>query len=250
MSQANVAYVLAHNPEIQPDRVEVCANSIEPLPPNHFRGRVSSIRTDLGLPEDRVVFVYGGNLGRPQGVDFILECLQRLKARSDVYFMIVGSGTEYARIERYVGESGFQDVQLRPSLPKDKYDALLSASDVGLIFLDHRFTIPNFPSRLTAYMEAGLPVLAATDQATDIRGVLEESASGVWVPSDSVDAFVSALDLLTKDPDLRRRMGDAGRAYLEEHYTVARAYDTIVAGLDGPTGESAGGNAGQDSGSL
>jgi lipopolysaccharide/colanic/teichoic acid biosynthesis glycosyltransferase len=242
MSEANVAYVLEHNPELQPDSLMVCANSIEPLPLNHFSERASTTRTELGLPEDRVVFVYGGNLGRPQGVDFLLSCLQRLKARSDAYFVIVGSGTEYARVARYLSESGLENVQLREHLPKDEYDALLGACDVGLIFLDQRFTVPNFPSRLTAYMEAGLPVLAATDRATDIRDVLEESGSGVWVPSDATDAFVNAVDLLANDVDLRREMGDAGRAYLEEHYTVARTYDTIVAALDGPTGESMGGN--------
>ena len=44
---------------------------------------------------------------------------------------------------------------------KEDYELMISACDVGLIFLDHRFTIPNFPSRLLAYMQAGLPVLQA-----------------------------------------------------------------------------------------
>ena len=90
-------------------------------------------------------------------------------------------------------------------------------------------------------------MLAATDTATDIRTILEESGSGVWVPSDSAGAFERALDLLVSDADLRRRMGDAGRAYLEEHYTVAKAYDTIVAGMGRSTGEPAARNVSQDS---
>ena len=48
-------------------------------------------------------------------------------------------------------------------LPKAEYDRVTGACDVGMIFLDHRFSIPNFPSRLLGYMQAKLPVLAVTD---------------------------------------------------------------------------------------
>ena len=58
-------------------------------------------------------------------------------------------------------------------LPKDEYDAMIGACDVGLIFLDYRFTIPNFPSRLLAYMQAKIPVLASTDPNTDVGSVID-----------------------------------------------------------------------------
>ncbi|EKC47374.1 hypothetical protein OBE_15744, partial [human gut metagenome] len=45
-------------------------------------------------------------------------------------------------------------------LPKEDYDIMVAACDVGMIFLDYRFTIPNFPSRLLSYMQAKIPVLA------------------------------------------------------------------------------------------
>lgn len=234
MSEANVDYVRDHNKQVPPGKLEVCANSIDPLPVSSFRGQGHKTRAEMGVPEDRLVLLYGGNLGHPQGVSFILECLKAIAARRDVFLMIVGSGTEYSRIAHYLEESGQANVLLRDAVSRDEYDALLGMSDVGLIFLDSRFTVPNFPSRLTSYMEAGLPVLAATDSATDLRTVLEESGCGVWVPSDDVNAFIEALKLLSGDADLRRRMGKAGRSYLEGHYTVAEAFETIVGHLRGP----------------
>ena len=56
---------------------------------------------------------------------------------------------------------------------------LANSCDVGLIFLDKRFTIPNFPSRLLSYMQASMPVLAATDVNTDIGKVIEEGESDI-----------------------------------------------------------------------
>jgi hypothetical protein len=53
-------------------------------------------------------------------------------------------------------------------LPKNDYDKLLAACDVGLIFLNKNFTIPNYPSRLLSYLEMKIPVIAATDPNSDI----------------------------------------------------------------------------------
>ena len=67
MSQANVDYVLKHNPEINPDIVEVCPNSIEVVDMRVDSATRSEMRRKYGIPLDKKVFVYGGNLGKPQG---------------------------------------------------------------------------------------------------------------------------------------------------------------------------------------
>ena len=54
------------------------------------------------------------------------------------------------------------------SLPKADYETIVASCDVGMIFLDHRFTIPNFPSRMLSYMKAKIPILAVTDPNTDV----------------------------------------------------------------------------------
>ncbi len=113
------------------------------------------------------MFIYGGNLGRPQGVGFLLETI-RLTKRSDVYFLIVGSGTELKKIKEWFKENKPKNATLISILPKIDYDKLLAACDVGLIFLNKNFTIPNYPSRLLSYLEMKMPVIAATDPNTDI----------------------------------------------------------------------------------
>src|SRR5690606_21657120 len=99
--------------------------------------------------------------------------------------------------------------------------------DVGLIFLDKRFSIPNFPSRLLSYMQASMPVLAATDVNTDIGKVIEEGQFGYWCESSDVEQFNNKLKKLCKE-DLRIRMGINGRKYLVENYTVKHTYEIIM----------------------
>jgi len=229
MSPGNVKYLLDHNNEISPSKVEVCPNSIEPNPVHVSTEHCSQARGVYGIPRDSMLLIFGGNLGRPQGLGFLLDVLDRSKDREDIFCLIVGSGTEYDRIEAHLKAGRHRNSRLIRSLPRDKYDALLAECDVGLIFLDPRFTVPNFPSRLTAYMEAAIPVIAATDTSTDLRDVLLESGSGIWVQNGDCDAFVAAIDRLSADEALRREMGSKGRAYLEEHYTVSRSYEIIMA---------------------
>ena len=226
MSRANVEYLLKHDPEIDPAKVEICANSIEPQDMRVTAEERAVLREKYGIPQDKKVFVYGGNLGKPQGIPFLIECLRAEKENEEAYFLVVGDGTEYGKLEAFVNEEKPENMKLLKRLPKEDYDRLVAACDVGLIFLDHRFTIPNFPSRLLAYMQAGLPVLAATDPNTDIGKVIVEGGFGWWCESNDVPAFNTAVkDALAADAEAVK---EKEIAYLYENYTVETAYKTIV----------------------
>lgn len=98
--------------------------------------------------------------------------------------------------------------------------------DVGMIFLDHRFTIPNFPSRLLAYMQAKIPVLACTDPNTDIRKVITEGGFGWWCESNSTEEFTKIVDSIGSS-DLKA-MGDNAYRVLNEKYSVRESYNIIA----------------------
>lgn len=226
MSQANVEYVLKHNPEVSADKIEVCPNSIEIQDVTISDEQRTEIRQKYDIPLDKKVFIYGGNLGRPQGIPFLCECLKTQIDNPDAYFLIVGDGTEYKKLEEFFNSVEASNMKLMKRLPKEDYDIMVAACDVGMIFLDHRFTIPNFPSRLLAYMQAKLPVLACTDSNTDIGNVIVDGNFGWWCESNDVEAFKMSIKSAC-DSDLKI-FGDNGYRYLEEHYTSKDAYETIV----------------------
>lgn len=218
MSEANISYVLKHNPEIEASKVEICPNSIEPVDLSLSQTERICIRKKYGIPLDKTVFVYGGNLGKPQGIDFMLKCLHSQRENSRVFFLIVGNGTEYAKIQRYINTNQPKNIKLMSWIPKTDYDKVIAACDVGLIFLDHRFTIPNFPSRLLNYMAAKLPVLACTDLNTDVGKVIVDNGFGWWCESDDTDGFVQCVQKAIH-LDIRN-LGNNSFNYLKEHYDV------------------------------
>lgn len=225
MSSANVRYVLEHNPTVDPKKVEICPNSIalraedEPL-------RDKTVLGKYGLPTDRPVFIYGGNLGVPQGIPHLMACLEANGDREDCHFVVVGAGTYYQRLAEWYQSRAPKAVTVMKGLPKEEYDQLVQACDVGLIFLDYRFTIPNFPSRLLPYLENRMPVIACTDPHCDTGTIAEENGFGLYAPSNEVKAFTMAINrMLTSDI---RAMGERGYQFLCENYLVEHTYEAIM----------------------
>lgn len=218
MSPANAEYVLKHNSEISRDKVEVFPNCIEVQNITLTDKEREHIRKKYNLPFDRKICVYGGNLGKPQDIPFVIECLKAEKDNRKVFFLIVGDGTEFRKLEQYSFDSKQENFKLLKRLPVDEFDKVLSACDVGLIFLDYRFTIPNFPSRLLSYMQDGLPVLACTDVATDLGTTIVEGGFGWWCKSNNVDDFHSVLNQALNE-ELAHKAKN-GFDYLKKHFDV------------------------------
>ena len=226
MSQANVDYVIKHNPEVNADRVEICPNCIEIIKKSVATEERIKIREKYNIPLEKLVFVYGGNLGKPQGIDFLIECLKNQAGNQNVFFLIVGDGTEYLKLEKYTMDFAPSNVKLMKRLPKEDYDMVVGACDIGMICLDYRFTIPNFPSRLLGYMQAEVPVLAMTDVVTDIGKVIAEGDFGWWCESTSHERFGDIVKQVERHE--LKRMGKNAYQYLEKYYCVDNAYDTIM----------------------
>lgn len=226
MSQANVDYVISHNPEMDLSIVEICPNCVEPLDKSVSLDKRIAIRNKYDIPLDKKVFIYGGNLGKPQGIPFLIECLKSQKDNNNVHFVVVGSGTEYSKLESFIKEYKPTNVKLMKRLPKEDYDTMVGACDVGMIFLDHRFTIPNFPSRLLSYMQAKIPVLAVTDSNTDIGNVIVEGGFGWWCESNNVNNFDKLVSKINLDKLEEQKVLEY--SFLEENYSVEQAYNTIM----------------------
>ncbi|MDO4562913.1 MAG: glycosyltransferase family 4 protein [Clostridia bacterium] len=224
MSEANIKYIAEHNdaencgelilfPNTKRIKTEIIKNPTRPL------------RKKYNIPRDAVVFIFGGNMGRPQGIDFLCAAADKLVDRDDIFFAFVGRGTERGIVEQYV--RGHKNAVLINNLPRDEYEAFVLECDVGIVSLDFRFTIPNYPSRILSYLEYSMPVLCATDLSTDMRELVEQSRCGFWCPSDNTDEFCRRAKELADDIELRTAMGQNGRRLIEERFTVDKSADIV-----------------------
>lgn len=227
MSQANVQYLSERFSDIY-DKLEVNPNCVDlNLIPVYNDSR-SQVRNKWNIPHDSVVFLYGGNLGKPQGVDFLIKLISVSNENfSKTYFLIVGDGTEFYKLRKWFNTYKPSNAQLIEKIPKNEFSLLASSCDVGIILLRKEFTIPNFPSRLLTYLENKLPILAITDLVSDVGVIAENSGFGKKVVYGDVAGAIKYINLMTNDPQLCQMMGVKGFDYLIKNYNVILSYKMI-----------------------
>ena len=178
---------------------------------------------------DRLVVMYTGNISLAQGLDTAVECAVMLKERGDerVLFVLVGGGADKDRLVALSEGYGLDNVMFIPPLPVTAMPAFMSAADVLLTHLNKApFRFGTIPSKLLTYMSAGQPVLAGFEgEAADL---VNKTGSGVVVEPQDPRSMAEGIQHL-QDPDLRRRLGKAGRATALERFERQK----LLAGMEG-----------------
>lgn len=224
MSLANKQYIIDHNSWLNPDKVNIFPNTkklTDDIDPDGF-----PLREQYDIPKEACVFLFGGNMGRPQCIDFLCEAIKECKDEVGMYFLFVGRGTDRYKLVQTIKENDIKNAFVIENLPRNEYEQITKECDVGLIVLDPRFTIPNYPSRILSYMEYAKPVLAVTDKVTDIKELIEEAQCGEWVWSGDIDGFVDKVKEMAKSERLAA-LGANGRKYLEDMFDVKRSVEIL-----------------------
>jgi colanic acid/amylovoran biosynthesis glycosyltransferase len=168
-----------------------------------------------------------------KGFEWGVEAVRRLAdAGVPVEFMIVGNDpkdevgepSERQRIAHTVADAGLTErVQLVERAPSQEVARKLQASHVFLLpSLDE-----GLPTVVLEAMACGVPVVA-----TDCGGVSEavtDGVEGLLVPPRDADALATALTRLWREPELRKRMGEAGRRTATSRFTLERQLDEFHA---------------------
>ncbi|MBK2335679.1 glycosyltransferase family 4 protein [Francisella tularensis] len=218
MSDGNVKYVINNNRGIDQTKIHILPNCEKILDQQALDDAIiRKIKQKYSLPLDKTIFVYGGNLGKPQGLGFLVEFLTRQDLQA-AFFIIVGSGASYNNLDRSVRR--ISNVCVLAYLPKQDFMELVSVSDVGMVFLDARFTIPNIPSRILAYMQKAKPILAVTDSNTDLKEIILDNHIGVWTKHGDYEKLVYAVEKLLNS-DLKK-MGNNSRDLLIREYDARK----------------------------
>ena len=187
----------------------------------------SAYRRQLGL-ENKVVFFYGGNIGVAQDVDNIVRLANGLREHDNIFFLLVGEGSEIARLNQSIRDLGLHNIKIRPAVPEEHYLAMLREFDVGIVSLHRNLTSHNFPGKMLGYMSCGKPVLASINPGNDIRRVLEEAGAGLCCDNGDDEQLREAAVRLAYDPAIREAMGRNSRLLLETKYSDRAAADQIL----------------------
>ncbi|QGJ69473.1 Glycosyltransferase involved in cell wall bisynthesis [Planctomycetales bacterium 10988] len=108
----------------------------------------------------------------------------------------------------------------------------LQDAEIGISWLpDHPWSYAKCGLKVLQYMAAGLPVVA--NSIAMHRELVRHGRTGFL--TDTPQDFVKAVQRLAADPELRRRMGEAGRAFIRKHYHLQNWSETFLRTLTPPS---------------
>ena len=187
----------------------------------------SNIREELKL-KDKILFVFGGNLGFAQDIDNLLRLIYSMNKVKSFHFLFIGAGTQFQKIKEWIDSNGAINVSLLNSVSNDEYQSILNDCDVGVISLRRDFKTDNFPNKLLNYLEYKLPVLASINPDNELFNLIEEKKIGLPSNNGDDNQFLLNAKILTKERLKREEMGEQGHKLLKEIFDVKVAVRKIL----------------------
>jgi len=186
------------------DRVSVIPNGVDV---NRFNPNVDGreIRRRLGLQDKQVILFVGGLRDR-KGIPYLMQAMKHVsKEVPDSYLVICGEGSQRSSLEEMSRELGISEYTVfTGEVPYEDLSKYYAACDL--------FVLPsNYEAQGIVLLEAMSSQRAVV--ATRVGGIPETlgSDAGILVPPRDPLTLAQAMLTLLKDPELRLRMGRAGR---------------------------------------
>ena len=163
-------------------------NNIMPLP------KENSLRKQFGLKDSDKVILYSGNLGEKQGLEVIIDVALQYKDRTDVYFLIVGSGGGKEKLEQSAKDAGLNQVMFFPLQPYNKLSALLATADAHLVLQKKSAADLVMPSKLTGILASGGFAIVTAEPGTSLYTVVNQHNMGLLIEPESVEALCGGIE--------------------------------------------------------
>ncbi len=227
----DVKRALVENEGLPCDRIEVIYNGIpvETFNPEGHLGARQRLREDLGLPADAMVAVQVARLDYLKDHLSAIRAIAKTTAAANIHLIVVGDGPEQAKIVQEINACEIADRVHLLGL-RDDVAELLAAADILLL----TSISEGIPLTLIEGMSAGLPIVS-----TNVGGVPEivtDGVHGLLCAAGDSAALAAHMIRLAADPELRQRMGNAGRCEARERFSedlMHAKYQQVIASMLG-----------------
>lgn len=167
--------------------------------------------------EGKFIALYAGAHGLSNDLGVVLQAAKLLNSHAGIAIVLLGDGKDKIALVAQAKDMGLKNVHFIAAIPKNDIPAVLAAAHACIAILK---PIPLYstvyPNKVFDYMAAGRPIVLAIDGV--IRQVVEAAGAGIFTQPGDPAALAESIQQLAADPKNARKMGMAGRAYIEEHF--------------------------------
>lgn len=236
----NVDAITTIHPKLADELARISEHSLVPTVIynwTHVRRRPDrpdrSLRSRFGWPDDEIIALHSGNMGSKQNLEVVIDAARLAETQGQmVRFVLAGDGSQRRKLERY--GAGCTRLQFIDSVGDEEYMDMLAAADVLVVNERAGMRQMSLPSKLTSYLAARRPIVAATDRDSATDEFIRRSGGGIVTPAGVPGALLHAVMKIAAQPQLAAGLSEAGGAFADEHLSPAAAmsaYDAWVTNL-------------------
>ena len=191
----------------------------------------AALKKELGIPEDCFIVGYGGNHGRSQALEQVLEAARILQDQK-IFIAIFGDGPEKPALEKKTSESGLKNIRFYPSQPRQKMSQIQALWNIALVPLKN---IPLFdgarPSKMFELMGGQIPfIFCGKGEGAEVA--LKSGCAKVVPPENPAELAATILELSKLPPESRKEMGLKGRDFVVNFYDRAKLAEEFMRELE------------------
>jgi glycosyltransferase involved in cell wall biosynthesis len=220
---------------VPPDRISVIPNGVDRSVFDACIGP-GTVRDEFDLG-DRFVCAYVGTIGMGSGLAVVIEAARRLArdGRDDLRFLLVGDGAIRGELEAIARDEGLASVVFTGRQPKSRMPEFLAATDACLVHLSKTDLFKTvLPSKIFEACAMRRPIVLGVEGFA--AELIDTAGAGLCIEPENAGELLDAVTRLAQDPELRKRLGEAGHANIAEHYDYAALSETYATLLEELTG--------------
>lgn len=165
-------------------------------------------------------FMFLGNIGSSQNCEFLVKAFKMINSKKQRKLHFVGDGSDLENLKNLVEKLGMNDTVVfhgRKSI--EEINDYYNLADCCLLTLSNRTACGlTPPAKLTGYMAACRPVIAAAEGAT--KSIIKESECGICVGYKDLNALTRAMEYMLEHQKVSRYMGLRGRTYFKKFFLL------------------------------
>jgi colanic acid biosynthesis glycosyl transferase WcaI len=177
----------------------------------------AGLRPVAASPHEGFVVAYSGNLGRAHEFESIMKAMHLLP---HVRFVFTGGGAQLESVKR----DAPANAEFRPYVPREELSRSLSAADAHLVSLRPELEGLIVPSKFYGVLAVARPVIFIGARDGELARIIERERCGVVVAAGDGEGLAGAIEMLARDRDAARAMGERGRQLYLHSYAPEHAF--------------------------
>lgn len=178
----------------------------------------ASLKAEFGFAPTDKILLYSGAIGEKQGLETIIEVAKGYQNRSDVKFIICGSGPYKQTLQTLASSFDLQHVIFFPLQPFDRFNRFLNTADVHLVIQKANASDLVMPSKITTILAVGGLAVITANQDSSLYSLVKTFDMGILVQAESQQALNAGIEqaMATSNNTITRN----ARIYAENHLSI------------------------------